>query len=284
MHTRSRSACCSDRRKARRPARAPRDLHRRPRHLHRVVAVVRAGRRSRVAHRRAHRPGHRCRADEPGDPLDHHGDVPAASARDGDRHLGRYLCARARDRTDRRRRAHREDPLELDLLHQHSRRRRGGDRGATLHRRDERHVRRTTSRRAGAPHLGDRALRPDVWADRDERPRLDVDVRPRALRRRSRCAHGLRAARAATAPADARPLALPQPDVRRCERGDAARRSRDVRNLLLQLALPPEHPRLRRDQDGCDVPADDGADHPRRPGGGTILGSHRRSLADGRQA
>ena len=43
---------------------------------------------------------------------------------------------------------------------------------------------------------------------------------------------------------DARPDAVPQPDVLRGERGDAARRARDVRGLLLRLALRPAGPRL----------------------------------------
>ena len=44
--------------------------------------------------------------------------------------------------------------------------------------------------------------------------------------------------------ADARPLALPQPDVRRRERRDAVRRARDVRDVLLRLAVHAERARL----------------------------------------
>ena len=57
---------------------------------------------------RAGRPGSRRGADEPGDALDHHGDLPAAAARDGDRHLGGGLGGRARDRADHRRAARRD--------------------------------------------------------------------------------------------------------------------------------------------------------------------------------
>ena len=66
----------------------------------------------------ADRPGRRRGADEPGDAVDHRRDLPAAAARDGDRHLGRRLRARARDRPARRRPAHRAPELALDLLHQ----------------------------------------------------------------------------------------------------------------------------------------------------------------------
>ena len=48
-----------------------------PSGVHRRVARVRARRRARDADRRARRAGRRRRADEPGDALDHHGDVPA---------------------------------------------------------------------------------------------------------------------------------------------------------------------------------------------------------------
>ena len=101
--------------------------------LHRRLALVRAGRRRRLADRRAHRPGRRRRADEPGDALDHHRDLPAAAAGDGDRHLGRRLRARPGDRPAGRRGADRADQLELDLLRQHpGRRPRGGGRAGFI--------------------------------------------------------------------------------------------------------------------------------------------------------
>src|SRR5207237_990816 len=76
-----------------------------------------------------------------------------------------------------------------------------------------------------------------------------------ALRRRRRRARRLRRPRAAPAAADARPVAVPQRELQRRQRRDVAHRSRDVRGLLLQLALPAEHPRLQRDQDRSDLPA-----------------------------
>ena len=170
----------SHRREARRHARAAGDLHRRPRCLHRRVTVVRPRGRRGLAHRCAHGAGCRRRADESRDAVDHHRDLPAAAARNRDRHLGRRLRACARDRPDRGRPADGEGQLELDLLHQHSRRRARRDRGAALHRRDEGHVEGAETRLTRPDHLGGRSLRPHLRSDRDERSRLDVDARSRA--------------------------------------------------------------------------------------------------------
>ena len=65
------------------------------------------------------RPGHRRRADDAGDALDHHQRLPAARARQGDRHLGRRLGAGAGGRPGARRLPHRARLLAGDLLHQH---------------------------------------------------------------------------------------------------------------------------------------------------------------------
>ena len=96
------------RRQARRPASAGADLRRRPRRSSppSSLACGLAGQRD-DPDRRARRPGPRRGDDEPGDALDHHRHLPAAAARDGDRHLGRRLGARARDRPARRRPDHR---------------------------------------------------------------------------------------------------------------------------------------------------------------------------------
>ena len=85
-----------------------------------------------------------------------------------------------------------------------------------------------------------------------------------SVRRRSRLLRRVHPARAAPAPADARPDALPQRVVREREHGDAADRPRDVRDVLLRLALRAERARLLTDPGRRDVPADDGVDHPRR--------------------
>ncbi len=181
--------------------------------------------------------------DEPGDALDHRRDVPAAAAGDGDRDLGGRVGARARDRPPRRRAADGARELELDLLRQRPRR-------------DPRHLRQLPpDRRVARPDaraarpawprdVGDRALRAHLRADRGEHLRLGI----RADRGRVRVSAAslvlLRAARAPPARADARPHALPKPDLRRRQPGRSARRARDVRRLLLRLPVHAEHPRL----------------------------------------
>ena len=79
-----------------------------------------------------------------------------------------------------------------------------------------------------------------------------------------RAARGVHRARVAPAAADARPLALQDRLVRGREPRRAARLARDVRRLLLRLALRPEHPRLLADEGRRDLPADDDPDHPDR--------------------
>ena len=80
----------------------------------------------------------------------------------------------------------------------------------------------------------------------------------------------VRLPRATPALAAARPLALPQLDLRRRERRRPADHARDVRRVLLHVDLHAEHPRLLRDEDGCGVPADDDRSSswsPRSPAG-----------------
>ena len=101
---------------------------------------------------------------------------------------------------------------------------------------------------------------------------------------RGRRARPVRRPGAPPARADARPLALPQLDLRRREYGDAARRAGDVRDVLLQLALSPESPRLLGDRDRRQLPADDRADRVDRSRGGEVLRPDRLALADGRRA
>src|SRR5437764_921509 len=76
----------------------------------------------------------------------------------------------------------------------------------------------------------------------------------RRLRRRGRRPRRIRAARAAPARADARPLVVPQPHVRRRERVDAVRRARDVRDVLLRLAVHAERARVLAGADGRELP------------------------------
>ena len=116
------------------------------------LARLRARRQRDDPDRRPRRPGARRGADEPGDALDHHGHLPAAAARDGDRDLGRRLGARARDRPARRRGDHRAHQLELDLLHQRPDRRDRDRRRLRVHRRVARHLAPSSARTSpGSP-------------------------------------------------------------------------------------------------------------------------------------
>ena len=173
----------------------------------------------RVPDRRTHRPGRRRGAHEPRDALDHHRDVPAAPARDGDRHLGGRLGARARDRPARRRPAHRARRLELDLLRQRpGRHPRASSSACCVIDESQGHVARAAPRPARPRDVGRRPLRAHVRADRGEHVRLDVGAHPRRRSPSPRSSLvGVRPARAAPAAADARPVALPQRDLRRRE-------------------------------------------------------------------
>ena len=235
--------------------------------LHGRLVGVRFRAERRRPDRRPRRPGPRRRADEPGDAVDHHGDLPAAAARHRDRHLGRSLGDGTRDRPARRRTADGARQLELDLLHQRPDRHRRPDRDPVLHRRVARHVARAATRRSWAGHVGDRPVRADLRVHRGEQLRLDLGAHPRLVRGGRRRARHVRAARAAPAAADAQPRALPQPHLQRREHGDALHRARDVRHVLLRLALHAERARLLADPGGCLVPADDAPDRRRSPTG-----------------
>ena len=82
-------------------------------------------------------------------------------------------------------------------------RRRAG--GASVHRRDEGHVARAAARPSRSGQLRRRALRPHLRADRDEYPSMGLDAGDRPARPRRGRTHGVRAARGASAPPDARP-------------------------------------------------------------------------------
>ena len=71
--------------------------------------------------------------------------------------------------------------------------------------------------------------------------------------------------------------------VHRREHRRDARLARDVRRLLLRLALHPEHPRLHADAGGRRVPADDDPDHHHRADRGEDVRPDRLALADGRR-
>ena len=104
-------------------------------------------------------PGRRRRVHDAGHALDHHRDLPARGARQGDRHVGRRVRARAGDRTGGGRRAHRVRLLARDLLPEPARGRgRGGRdavRGARVARREhpalDRLARHRRPSRSGSP-------------------------------------------------------------------------------------------------------------------------------------
>ena len=105
----------------------------------------------------------------------------------------------------------------------------------------------------------------------------------RPLRRGSGSSRGLHLARAAPAAADARPRALQDRLLRGGEHRRDARLARDVRRLLLHLAVCAERPGLLADESGRDLPADDDPDHPHRADRREALGPRRVALADGRR-
>ena len=88
-------------------------------------------------------------------------------------------------------------------------------------------------------------------------------------------------ARALPAPADARAGALPQQGLLWSERRDAADRTRDVRRLLLRLAVRPAGARLLGDPGRGLVPALDGPDHPARAAGRPPVRPDRAEAARG---
>ena len=103
--------------------------------------------------------------------------------------------------------------------------------------------------RLDLPGLGDvrdRPLRSRLRADRGEQQGVDVATHPRPVRRRARRRNGVRHPRVAPEGADVRHEALRQPDVRGRQHRRTARLARDVRRVLLHLALHAERARLQR--------------------------------------
>ena len=190
----------ADGRQARRPARPAAHVRRRPRRLHRRVARVRARRQRRHADRRARRPGRRRGADEPGDALDHHRDVPAAAAR-ARRSGSGPASRRSRSRSGRSSAA--SSPSTSTGA---------GSSSSTSRSASSRSSRpscsstsRATPRASSGSDLpglvtsGGRPLRAHVRADRGEHLRLGLAADPRAVRARGGLARRVRPARAAPA-------------------------------------------------------------------------------------
>ena len=211
---------------------------------------------------------------------------PPKAARPGDRHLGRRLGARARDRPAPRRPDRRATSTGTGSSSSTSRSASSAIVVSQLrHPRVARHLARAEHRPARAsspPALGLFAL--SYALIEGEHARLDVGRDPRPLRRR-------RGLLAAFILLELRQR-LPMLDLSLFKIGSFAGANivamlvslGDVRRLLLRLALRPERPRLLADAGGRDLPADDGADHPRRADRREALRPDRLALADGRAA
>ena len=175
----------------------------------------------------------------------------------GDRDLGRRLGPRARDRPARRRPDHRARQLELDLLHQRPDRRRSASSTPLLDRRVARHVARAAPRRSRARDLGIGlfALTYALIEANTYGWSVDRILGSFARRGRSLVAFVLLELR----------QRLPMLDLSLFRNGTFAgantwrcsSSARDVRRLLLRLALHAEHPRLLADAGRRVVPADD---------------------------
>ena len=231
----------------------------------------------------ADRGARRCKAsgrpDEPGDALDHRRDLPAASAGTA---IGIWAGVSAL--------ALAIGPLVGGLITEHLGwnwiffvnvpvgHRSGSLRASLVHRRVEGRDARA-ARPPGPRHVGCRPLRAHLRADRGEQrtagPRRGSWARFVVARRLAR---RLRPARAHQRAADARrssssaTATYTGANTRR-----PPRRARDVRRLLLRLALHAEHPRLLGRAGRSRVPPDDGAHHPasRRSRAGRRIGSAR---------
>ena len=211
---------------------------------------------------------------------------PPQAARHGDRHLGRRLRARARDRPARRR-ADRPSNINwnwiffvnvpVGAL--------GIVASRDLHRRVARHLARAEPRPAGPRHLGARPVRAQLRADRGQPARLGVAARSSRF-------FVVAAVLLVGFVLLELHQRLPMLDLSLFRIGAFAGANvvallvslGDVRRLLLRLALHPEHPRLLADAGGRDLPADDRPDHPRRAVRRAALRPHRLALADGRRA
>ena len=158
-------------RQAGRPLRAQAPVPGRPRDLHGHVGGLRARAERRVARGLPGRAGRGRGADEPADPVDHRGRLPAPRARHRDRDLGRHLGARAGHRPGARRRPRGARRLVGRLLDQPARRDRRGARHALGRRRvarphepDPRPARRRPHHRRGSSSWSGASSRPTTTA------------------------------------------------------------------------------------------------------------------------
>ena len=239
-----------------------------------LVARLRPRRQRGRADRRARRAGRRRRADEPRDALDHHRDLPAAAARDGDRDLGR-ASRRSRSRSARSSAAC--SPSTSTGAGSSSSTSRSASLGIVaafaLHRRVAGHLGRAASRPAGPRHVRGRPVRADLRADRGEqatagRRRASSSLfalRGRLARRLRRCSSAVSGCRCSTC---------------RCSATGTFAGANAVM-LLVGLAMfgvfffvslyMQNILGYSADPGGRELPADDRADHPGRAAGREAL-------------
>src|SRR5664280_1150961 len=101
------------------------------------------------------------------------------------------------------------------------------------------------------------------------------------VRYRRRVDARIRSARAASAIADTRAVAVRNRQLRWLGVGSSTRLAGDVRRLLLHVALHTEHHRLLAYAGRRELPADDRSRHPGGPVRRAVLRPHRLSLAAG---
>ena len=158
---------------------------------------------------------------------------PRRGARQGDRHLGRRLRARARYRPGRGRRAHRVRLLARDLLPQPARRGRRRGRHAV---RRPRVARRDASTLVDLPGIGTLSSAYARSCSRSSRATAGAGARPRSSRcsrPRSSASSAFAVDRAARARADGRLRVLPLAHVPGREHRRLHRLLRDARDVLL---------------------------------------------------
>ena len=234
------------RRSRRGPARAPARVRVRAD----AVRACLAGRRTRRLQGPADRgpcgPGPRRRDRRPGvafDPHDHVRGGPGSQPRG--RHLGRDGRRRRRCRRASRRHPHRRLGLALDLVHQRPDRADRGRHGPALHRRGRGQAQRTELRPRRRDHGHARAIAAGARDRPHGRHRLGLDPDACPDRRRRRAAGGVRRDRGPVreGPVDAASH-LRVAHAARVEHRRVHARRRDVRDVVLPLAVPPAGARV----------------------------------------
>ena len=232
------------RRLPRRPVRPPAHVHARPRRVCGHIGALRPRAERRGADRRPRAPGvRRCpaRAGLTRHPRRH---LRGARARQGDRNVDGVEWDSDRDRPGGRRRADRGALVAGHLLDQRAADHRHGADGAGLRQGEQGPRRRPLDRLAGDRALGPGPCGTRVRADPATHPRLERPDGVRAADRRNRPVRILPLLGDARAASGARPVAVPHPQLRRDELGDARRVRRADGRPVLPHALPAADGRL----------------------------------------